>query len=96
MTDEAQESPRVEALRKAATIVTGEREDTYGGPEDNFTRIAALWTTLFGREFTASDVALAMAAVKMARLVVSPNHLDSYIDIAGYAACGYEIATKNN
>ena len=95
MTDESPETPRVEALRKAATIITGEREDTYGGPEDNFNRIAAIWTVLFGREFTAADVALAMAAVKMARLVNAPDHLDSYVDLAGYAACGYEIATKH-
>lgn len=96
MTDERTDSPRVEALRKASVIITGDREDTYGGPEDNFTRIAALWTVLFEREFTAADVALAMAAVKMARLVNAPDHLDSYVDLAGYAACGYEIASKNN
>jgi hypothetical protein len=35
-----------------------------------------------------------MALVKIARLANSPDHMDSWIDIAGYAACGGEIAAK--
>ena len=87
-------SPRVEALREAATIIQGARDDVYGGPEDNFARIAALWSVIFGQEITLSQVALAMAAVKMARLVNSPSHRDSWVDMAGYAACGSEVSQR--
>ena len=66
-------SPRVEALRDAATIIQGARDDAYGGPEDNFQRIATLWSVIFGHEVTLPQVALAMSAVKMARLVNSPG-----------------------
>ena len=37
-------------------------------------------------------VALMMALLKVARLIKSPEHLDSWVDLAGYAACGGEIA----
>jgi hypothetical protein len=33
------------------------------------------------------------AAVKLSRLTLSPNHEDSWVDLTGYAACGYECAT---
>lgn len=42
------------------------------------------------RGFTPTDVALMLAMVKMARLANDPSHKDSWIDIAGYAACGAE------
>jgi hypothetical protein len=38
--------------------------------------------------------ALAMIGVKMARLAHNPDHLDSWIDIAGYARCAVMILDK--
>jgi hypothetical protein len=35
-----------------------------------------------------------LALLKIARLKNSPNHRDSWVDIAGYAACGAECALK--
>ena len=35
---------RFEILDQARLIVTGEREQEYGAPEDSFTATAALWT----------------------------------------------------
>ena len=35
-----------------------------------------------------------MALMKIARLQNMPSHLDSWVDLAGYAACGGE-ATKD-
>ena len=31
---------------------------------------------------------------KMARLRHDPAHTDSWVDVAGYAACGAEVATR--
>jgi len=36
------------------------------------------------------DVALMMALLKIARLKGNPIHGDSWVDLAGYAACGAE------
>ncbi len=83
---------RVEALREAAKIISGDRDAQYGGPEDNFGRIAVLWSTLFGHQFTKEDVAVAMVALKLARYASKSGFQpDTWIDIAGYAGLGYEV-----
>lgn len=87
--------PRIEALREAAKIISGDRDKQYGGPEDNFTRIATVWSVLFGRTFTAEDVAMAMVGVKLARFASDAGFQpDTWIDIAGYAGCGYEVGIR--
>lgn len=83
---------RREILEKAAACVTGAREHEYGSPEDNFTRIAALWAAYCGWNFDAHDVAAMMALLKIARIGSGVYHEDNYIDLAGYAACAGEIA----
>jgi hypothetical protein len=86
---------RVEALRKAAQIITNDRNSQYGEPEDNFERIARIWTVIFGREVTTEDVAAAMIGLKLARYAAKSNYQpDTWIDIAGYAGCGYEVGAK--
>jgi hypothetical protein len=96
MVDSQQVAPdfiRQSVLAEAADIVSGERDNTYGAPEDNFLRIAKLWSVIFEKEITASQVASAMIAVKLARQV-NRNTYDNWVDIAGYAACGAEAAAK--
>jgi len=83
-------------LKTAETLITGQRADDYGSLEDNFGRIAGMWSILLGRpEISKTDVALCMAAVKMCRLYNSPDHIDSWIDLAGYAAIGGELASDD-
>jgi len=87
---------RDEILCKASEIVSGHREDEYGSPEDNFQLIADLWTNYLGHmvKITAEDVAAMMIQLKIARLATGTGTDDCWIDIAGYAACGGEIAAK--
>ena len=90
--DSAEQPPRVEARREAAKIISGDRNKQYGGPEDNFTNIAKVWSVLFKREFTTEDVAMAMVGLKVARYAANSGFQpDTWIDIAGYAGCGYEV-----
>ena len=56
---------RSETLDKAKTCVCGQRENEYGSPEDNFAAIAGFWSVYKGIEFTANDVAMMMALLKM-------------------------------
>lgn len=87
---------RVQALREAASIISNDRNKSYGGPEENFDRIARLWSMLFGIPFSNEDVSMAMIAVKMARYINRDSGFqrDTWIDIAGYAGCGYEVGYK--
>lgn len=92
MKEESKVSPRQAMLAQAGAIISGERDVQYGGPEDNFGRIAKIWSVLFDREFTTEDVAMAMVAVKVARYASNSGFQpDTWVDIAGYAACGYEV-----
>lgn len=85
---------RSELLDKAKEIVNGARQENYGKPEKNFANIATYWSVYLGRDIKAVDVAAMMILMKLARLENNPKHEDSWIDIAGYAANGCEIATE--
>lgn len=96
MTDDV--SPRAAVLREAERLITGDRNHTYGSPTQNFTNTAAIWTAQMqhklqpGVTFDAHDVAALMIGLKLARLQTDPKKLDSWVDLAGYAACGGEAA----
>jgi hypothetical protein len=81
----------------AKRIVSGARRAAYGAPEDNFARIALFWQAYFentgrpGAKVTAADISPLMRLMKEARLCETPDHRDSFVDIIGYAMCGYEI-----
>lgn len=85
---------RSEILATADDLINGERDASYGDALDSFTRIAKLWTATLGIEISPTQVALLLAQLKLARLAASPTHEDSWIDLAGYAALGGEIAHR--
>ena len=82
---------REELLKKAAETVCGSREQAHGNPKGTFERIAKSWSAYLDVELTSADVAVMMILFKTARLKGNPAHEDSWVDIAGYAACGAEI-----
>jgi len=82
-------------LEEAQEIIYGDREQTYGAPGKNLENIANLWEMyLRGKGIIhedcdglfAQDVALMMVLMKTARLINTPDHRDSLVDICGYAA----------
>ena len=95
---------RAEILSEAKRCVCGEREQDYGTPENNFTTIGMLWTVYLMAShpelveviniIDAKDVAVMMSLLKIARIATGSSP-DSFVDLAGYAACAGEIATQN-
>ena len=85
---------RESVLDAAKRCVCGDRDKQYGPPEDNFAVIAALWTAYTGTDITPKDVAMMMALLKIARAKAGSKP-DTYIDLAGYAACGGELEVNN-
>lgn len=81
-------------LQEVEKIVCKDRSATHGSPEQNFENIAALWSTFKGVQFTSKDVAAMMVLVKLGRIIHNPSHRDSWIDIAGYAACTASLSDK--
>ena len=89
---------RADILHAAEKCVCGQRETDYGTPEDHFKAIAELWEAYLNKACTrgvnvrveAKDVAVMMALLKIARIAAGGRKADSWIDLAGYAACGAE------
>jgi len=82
---------RGKVLQTAFKLIFGSRAEKYGPPITNHQRIAAGWSVIFGQDVTPSQVVKALIWLKLARLVYG-NDEDSWVDIAGYAAIGSEVA----
>ncbi len=88
-------TPREDALNEAAQLITGDRNRTYGSPTQNFSDTAAVWNTILrrklkdGESIGPGEVAAMMVGLKLVRMVAQPKR-DNWVDIAGYAGCGYE------
>jgi hypothetical protein len=93
-------SERGAVLDEANTLIHGERNKAYGSPTENFDRIAAFWNVQLerklkpGERITGQDTALLMISVKLARAINQPKR-DNFVDIAGYAACGWEAREED-
>lgn len=92
---------RKEILEAATRCVCGDREQDYGTPEKNFELIGELWTTYLKAKcvspeadvcINGEDVAMLMCLFKIARIATGRGKADSFIDLAGYAACAGELA----
>ena len=71
--------------------VLEERRDDYGDPAEQFRAIADRWSITLGMPITPSQVALCMIDLKLARLAYDPGHVDSIVDVIGYAALLREV-----
>jgi hypothetical protein len=81
---------RPELLEHAAGVVARRRRE-YGEPVDLFEHVASRWSLTLGTRISPAQVALCMLDVKLARLARDPKHLDSIVDVAGYAVCLREV-----
>lgn len=84
---------RADILAAATDCVCRDRNSTYGEPENGFALIAAYWSAHLDHPVTAADVAVMMTLLKLARIKANPACVDSWVDGAGYLACGGELAT---
>lgn len=71
--------------------VLEERRDEYGEAADQFKAIAARWSITLDMPVSPAQVALCMIDLKLARLAYDPRHVDSIVDVIGYAALLREV-----
>ena len=83
---------RARILAEASDCVTRDRNATHGSVESNFGRIAAIWSARFGVPVRPDQVAIMLIDLKTVRAWGNPAHADNWVDMAGYAACGGELA----
>jgi hypothetical protein len=86
---------RSEFLAKVESAVCGARNESYDDAATNFARIATIANIVLGKKLSepldSVDVALFSLCIKMGRLAFDPRHWDSWLDTAGYSACGAGI-----
>ncbi len=93
--------------KKAASLVSGEREDQHGDKFVNFGNIAILWNAFlairdrqaptpvnaYTPPLRGEDVAKMMALLKLARMESGAHNPDDAIDFCGYAAIAGELSS---
>ena len=79
-------------LDQGKALIVGNREDDYGDASKNFSDIAALWSVVMGVEVKPWQVAACMTQLKLARAIKTPDHHDSWVDMAGYVGIAGELA----
>jgi Domain of unknown function (DUF6378) len=85
-------SKRAAILDAARDAVTRDRAATHGAVESSFGHLAAVWSVRLGVTVTPAQVTLMLVDLKVTRAWGNPGHGDNWVDIAGYAACGGELA----
>lgn len=83
---------RAQVLQAAKRAVLVDRAATHGAVENSFDQLAKVWSARLGVPVSAAQVALMLVDLKVTRAWGNPGHFDNWVDIAGYAACGGEIA----
>lgn len=97
-------SDRERMLRNAIDLTCGQRDKAYGPPYRNMKQTSELFNAYIrnrplsrlGAELDAHDMAVFMILAKVSRLATTPNHEDSWTDIAAYAGIGHECAQQEN
>ena len=83
-----------DALAQVAAILR-DRGDVYGSARLNLADTAARMSRTLGMTVTPQLVCLLMIDIKLSRLRHSPGHLDSMMDLAGYAGLLVELQTND-
>lgn len=86
---------RDRVLDEAKRIINGDRNNSYGPPNQDFDKTARFWSIYLSSTNTADvtitpyDVAVLMMLLKISRIAWDPFKEDNWVDLAGYAACGW-------
>lgn len=91
-------------LRDVERIITKDRNNSHGEPEDSFSFIADYWNVYLKHKgkltddavITDVDVAAMMGLFKRGRADINIHHEDSNKDLIGYSAIEYELIKKNS
>lgn len=83
-----------EDILDEAQSIRGQRGNIYGSAIGNHRRIAQLWSAYLDTPIEAHQVAICMALTKISRLTHTSDkrNVDSFVDLAAYAAIAAECA----
>jgi hypothetical protein len=88
-----------EVLLEAHHLITGDRNNHYGHPHDDYAKVAEIYAALTGIELDVEQAVLFPLAMKLARIRTAREagrwHHDSVVDAAGYLGCLAMIHERN-
>jgi hypothetical protein len=92
MSQEKNKETRGKVLTESLNVINGERQDSYGNPEDSFKIIAEYWTTylkaegilVHDKKLSPKNTTIMMSLFKHARMSGQGDKLDNYRDAGGY------------
>jgi len=81
----------VEVLDEAGRLLSQDRQEVYGDAIDACRRIGEVWAAQLdlSMPIPPHTVAAMMAGMKLIRSQITPEHKDSWVDAAAYAALGF-------
>lgn len=86
---------RSDALKRVQAILD-ERGANYGDLRKNWTQTSQMLSMICGKEISPEQFGAMMIAMKLSRLANSEcRHVDSLLDIIGYAALTLEIIDEH-
>jgi len=88
MNELSQSKTLIEKFDEAYGTVTADRRELFGDPQDTYRRISTMRSIVDECPDPQIREILGMIVTKVARLVQTPDHLDSWVDVAGYSRCG--------
>ena len=95
--DRPDQTPAEQLCEKTAQVIR-DRRPKYGGPKHHFARtigmVNAAFAEVLKRPLTEADWATIMILDKIARFRGPNATIDGPVDIAGYAACLYEVMDR--
>jgi len=75
---------------EALKLITGDRNQSYGNPKDDYTKTALIWSGLLAHKLkeniTPEEAILMMVGVKLSREVFKHKR-DNLVDAHGYLEC---------
>jgi hypothetical protein len=92
---------RAAVLQEAESLINGDRNNEYGDPNDDFNKTAKMWDIYLKSVYEnrsyllPHDVAALMSMLKLSRIAWSPDRRDNWVDLAGYAACGWDCVENS-
>lgn len=95
--DQPEQTPAEQLCSRTAEVIR-DRRPKYGGPKSHFARtigmVNAAFAEVLKRPLTEADWATIMILDKIARFRGPNSTIDGPVDIAGYAACLYEVMDR--
>ena len=86
---------RAKDLLTDAADTISQRGATHGHYDLTMLRTSKLWSDFLEREIEPVDVAVCLALVKLARIMESGKHADSWLDCVAYFAQAGALAVKD-